>query len=65
MSLGREIIAADVEDFEYTPKPEFEGPFEVFNEPDEEALIRRFFEHIQVLHLWPHFILLCGGFSYK
>ena len=38
---NREIIAADVEDFEYTPKPEYEGPFEVFNEPDEEALLKR------------------------
>lgn len=36
-----------MEDFEYTPKPEFEGPFEVFNEADEKAVIRRFFDHIQ------------------
>ena len=46
---NREIIAEDVEDFEYTPKPEFEGPFEVINEPDEASLIRKFFEHIQEL----------------
>ena len=32
---NREVIGADVEDFEYTPKPEYEGPFTVFNEPDE------------------------------
>ena len=32
---NREIISEDVEDFEYTPRPEFEGPFIVFNEPDE------------------------------
>jgi DNA polymerase epsilon subunit 1 len=44
---NREILSEDVEDFEYTPKPEYEGPFEVFNEADEKALIRRFFEHIQ------------------
>ena len=36
---NREIISADVEDFEYTPKPEFEGPFIVFNEEDEKALL--------------------------
>jgi len=46
---NREIISEDVEDFEYTPKPEYEGPFEVMNEPDEKALIQRFFEHIQEL----------------
>lgn len=32
---NREIVSQDVEDFEYTPRPEFEGPFTVFNEPDE------------------------------
>ena len=32
---NREIISQDVEDFEYTPRPEFEGPFIVFNVPDE------------------------------
>ncbi|KAK3107356.1 hypothetical protein FSP39_012618, partial [Pinctada imbricata] len=32
---NREIVSQDVEDFEYTPRPEFEGPFIVFNEPDE------------------------------
>ena len=43
---NREIISADVEDFEYTPKPEFEGPFIVFNEEDEKATLQRFFDHI-------------------
>lgn len=28
-------MSADVEDFEYTPRPEFEGPFTVYNELDE------------------------------
>ena len=32
---NREIVSQDVEDFEFTPKPEFEGPFIVFNEEDE------------------------------
>ncbi|XP_062505128.1 DNA polymerase epsilon catalytic subunit A-like isoform X2 [Corticium candelabrum] len=43
---NREIIAEDVEDFEYTPKPEYEGPFVVFNEEDEFHLLRRFFDHV-------------------
>lgn len=46
MITNREIISEDVEDFEYTPKPEFEGFFTIFNEPDENALIQRFFDHI-------------------
>ncbi|CAO3684825.1 unnamed protein product [Umbelopsis vinacea] len=44
---NREIVSQDIEDFEYTPKPEYEGPFIIFNEEDEVALLRRFFEHIQ------------------
>lgn len=35
MLINREVVGADVENFEYTPKPEFEGYFTVFNEPDE------------------------------
>lgn len=32
---NREVVGANVEDFEYTPRPEYEGPFTVFNEADE------------------------------
>lgn len=45
--VNREIVSQDIEDFEYTPKPEFEGPFECFNEKDELSLLQRFFEHIK------------------
>lgn len=45
--VNRDIVSEDIEDFEYTPKDGYEGPFTTFNEPDEEATIRRFFEHIQ------------------
>ncbi|KAJ3012895.1 DNA polymerase epsilon catalytic subunit [Thoreauomyces humboldtii] len=44
---NREIVSEDIADFEYTPKPEYEGLFTIFNEADEEALLRRFFEHMQ------------------
>ncbi|OJJ60688.1 hypothetical protein ASPSYDRAFT_173502 [Aspergillus sydowii CBS 593.65] len=44
---NREIVSEDIEDFEYTPKPEYNGPFMIFNEPDERGVIERFFEHIQ------------------
>ena len=36
---NREVVGADVEDFEYTPKPEYEGPFTIFNEPDEVIMM--------------------------
>lgn len=44
---NREIISADIDDFEYTPKPEYPGTFTVFNEPDEVSLLNRFFDHIR------------------
>lgn len=50
MICNREIVSQDVEDFEYTPRPEFEGPFTVFNEPDE---VRQFNQKI--------FYILTGG----
>ena len=44
---NREIISEDIEDFEYSPKPEYLGQFTIFNEVDELALLQRFFEHIR------------------
>ncbi|KAK9238698.1 hypothetical protein V1525DRAFT_431564 [Lipomyces kononenkoae] len=44
---NRDIVSEDIDDFEYTPKPEYEGVFTIFNEPNEKALIERFFEHVR------------------
>ncbi|KAG6831555.1 hypothetical protein H0H92_009474 [Tricholoma furcatifolium] len=44
---NREIISEDIDDFEYTPKEGYEGPFTIFNEPNEAETIKRFFSHIQ------------------
>lgn len=44
---NREVVSQDIEDFEYTPKPEYEGLFTIFNEPTEEDCLRRFFHHVQ------------------
>ena len=44
---NREIISEDIEDFEYSPKPEYQGLFAIFNEVDELALLQRFFEQIR------------------
>ncbi|CAG9565610.1 unnamed protein product [Danaus chrysippus] len=56
---NREIISTDVEDFEYTPKPEFEGQFIVFNEPNELALLQKFFDHI--MDIKPHIFVTYNG----
>ena len=44
---SRTIVSEDVADFEYTPNPKYPGPFHIFNEKDEEALIRRFVAEFQ------------------
>lgn len=44
---NREIIAEDIDDFEYSPKEEYEGPFIIFNEANELAVIKQFFSHIR------------------
>ena len=56
---NREIISQDVEDFEYTPRPEFSGPFIILNEPDEFSLLKRFFDHI--LEVKPHIFATYNG----
>lgn len=56
---NREIISTDVSDFEYTPKPEFEGNFIVFNEESEMHLIKKFFDHIKDVR--PHIIVTYNG----
>ncbi|XP_037918811.1 DNA polymerase epsilon catalytic subunit 1 [Hermetia illucens] len=56
---NREIISSNVNDFEYTPKPEFEGNFIVFNEENEMALLQRFFDHI--MDVKPHIFVTYNG----
>ena len=47
--INREVVSRDIDDFEYTPKPSYPGSFTVFNEPSEEALLLKFFEHCREL----------------
>jgi DNA polymerase epsilon subunit 1 len=45
---NRSIVGDDVQNFEYSPKPEYDvGMFTVFNEPDEKAVLDKFFGHIR------------------
>ncbi|KMT05520.1 hypothetical protein BVRB_7g176430 [Beta vulgaris subsp. vulgaris] len=45
--INRECVGEDIEDLEYTPKPEFEGCFRVTNVKNEEELLRSWFSHMQ------------------
>ncbi|XP_057955577.1 DNA polymerase epsilon catalytic subunit A-like [Malania oleifera] len=44
--INRECVGEDIEDLEYTPKPEFEGCFKVTNVKNEEELLRQWFAHM-------------------
>ena len=57
--VNREIVADDIEDFEYTPKAEYEGLFTIFNEENERGLLERFFEHIRDTR--PHIYVTYNG----
>eukprot|EP00871_Galdieria_phlegrea_P006015 jgi/Galph1/900/GphlegSOOS_G5686.1 len=48
LGVNREIVSEDIEDFTYSPSPQFPGDFTVFNEKDEKALLRRFLSEIQM-----------------
>ncbi|XP_074301915.1 DNA polymerase epsilon catalytic subunit A-like [Silene latifolia] len=45
--INREFVGDDIEDLEYTPKPEFEGCFRVTNVKNEKELLRSWFSHMQ------------------
>lgn len=57
--VNREIVSEDIHDFEYTPKPEFYGPFRIFNELNEAAVLRRFFDHARAER--PHIYVSFNG----
>ncbi|KAJ3268707.1 DNA polymerase epsilon catalytic subunit, partial [Terramyces sp. JEL0728] len=56
---NRDIVSQDIEDFEFTPKPEYQGSFTIFNEDNEVGLLKRFFEHIQQAK--PHIFATYNG----
>jgi len=40
---SRHVVSEDIQDFDYTPKPSYPGPFHIFNEATEKDLLERFF----------------------
>eukprot|EP00930_Biecheleria_cincta_P017416 TRINITY_DN1385_c0_g1_i1.p1 TRINITY_DN1385_c0_g1~~TRINITY_DN1385_c0_g1_i1.p1 ORF type:complete len:2608 (-),score=472.89 TRINITY_DN1385_c0_g1_i1:198-7172(-) len=57
--VNRDQVSADIEPLEYTPKPEYEGIFDTFNEEDEAGLLRRFFTLIRQVN--PHAMVSFNG----
>ena len=57
--VSRSVVSEDVDDFEYTPMPKYPGPFHIFNEPDEKALLKRFFSEYQ--RLKPQIVVTYNG----
>uniref|UniRef100_A0AAV1TLX8 DNA polymerase epsilon catalytic subunit n=1 Tax=Peronospora matthiolae TaxID=2874970 RepID=A0AAV1TLX8_9STRA len=57
--VNREFVSEEIQDFEYTPKEAYPGPFMVFNEENEEQLLKRFFEH--VIEEQPHIFVTYNG----
>src|SRR6266702_672464 len=63
---NREIVSEDIEDFEYTPKEGYEGPFIVFNEPNEVSSAcrekARTYRHIHISGIHNYALLsTCSG----
>ncbi|ETV91373.1 hypothetical protein, variant 2 [Aphanomyces invadans] len=56
---NREFVSQDVDDFEYTPKSDYPGPFECVNVTNEFELIRYFFNHVKELN--PHIFVTYNG----
>jgi DNA polymerase epsilon subunit 1 len=45
---NRQIVSQDISNFEYAPREDYDvGTFHVYNEADEQALLKRFFTHIK------------------
>jgi len=57
--ISRDVVGQDIDDFEYTPKPVYPGPFRIFNELTEEDLIRRFLSHYRELR--PQIVVTYNG----
>lgn len=56
---NREVVSADISDFEYSPNKEFESFFKCINCPDEMELIWTFVKLVQKLR--PHIIASYNG----
>lgn len=57
--ISRHVVGDDIQDFEYTPKPSYPGPFKIFNELTEEDLIRRFLSEFERLR--PQIVVTYNG----
>ena len=56
---SRSVVSQDVGDFEYTPQPQYPGPFTVFMEDNEKALLERFLAEYR--RHGPHIVVTYNG----
>lgn len=49
--INREVVSQDITSFEYNPKADFASSFTVFNEQDEAAVLRKWFNHMRKVSL--------------
>lgn len=56
---SRSVVSTDISDFDYSPSPNYPGPFEIFNEKDEKSLIERFFQEYRRWH--PQIVVTYNG----
>ena len=45
--VNRSICSEDIKEFEYSPTKNISGTVNIFNEPDEKATLKRFFDVIK------------------
>lgn len=57
--VSRSVVSSDIADFEYTPKPNYPGPFTIFNEANEYDLLQRFFAEYRKFA--PHIVVTYNG----
>jgi DNA polymerase epsilon subunit 1 len=41
--VSRSVVSSDIQNFDYTPKSNYPGPFHIYNEKNEKDLLERFF----------------------
>ena len=57
--VSRSVVSSDIQDFEYTPKPTYPGPFHIYNEANEKDLLCRFFSEFR--RLCPQIVVTYNG----
>ncbi len=63
--VNREIVSEDIQDFEYTPKSKYPGPFKIFNVATERDLLQKFISHLQVSFVHAYLLATSAWTNYS